>query len=107
MITQTEAFSRPRRTGLGAPAALAGGSDRKTFGRGQIIAAGRAADGWPFALGATATVLLDGDAERHGPPSIGQVAADVDVVIDYLWGEPARPTMIADLTNRDPTGTSR
>ena len=73
----------------------------KLFGAGQIVAAGRAADrlaGLP-ALGATATVLLDG-ADDDTADRLGQAAADVDVVIDYLWGEPAAAAMIAVLTNR-------
>jgi NADPH:quinone reductase-like Zn-dependent oxidoreductase len=73
----------------------------KLFGAGQVIAAGRAADRLAAlaALGATATVLLDGDADGSAG-RLGQTAADVDVVIDYLWGEPAAAAMIALLANR-------
>ena len=73
----------------------------KRFGAGQVIAAGRAADRLAAlpALGATATVLLDGDAEGSAG-RLGQTAPDVDVVIDYLWGEPAAAAMIALLANR-------
>ena len=73
----------------------------RLFGAGQVIAAGRAAGRLAklSALGATATVLLDGEA--HGiAHRLGQSAADVDVVIDYLWGEPAAAAMIALLTDR-------
>jgi hypothetical protein len=35
---------------------------------------------------------------------MGQAAADVDVVIDYLWGEPAAAAMIAVVTNRADRG---
>jgi NADPH:quinone reductase-like Zn-dependent oxidoreductase len=73
----------------------------KLFGAGQVIAAGRAADRLAAlpGLGATATVLLDGDADGSAG-RLGQTAADVDVVIDYLWGEPAAAAMIALLANR-------
>jgi NADPH:quinone reductase-like Zn-dependent oxidoreductase len=71
----------------------------KLFGANQVIAAGRSADRLAAlpALGATATVQLGGDdaAER-----LGQTAADVDVVIDYLWGAPTAATMAAVITNR-------
>jgi len=73
----------------------------KLFGAGQIIAAGRAAGRLAAlaALGATATVQLDGDADDVAQ-RLGQVAADVDVVIDYVWGEPAAAAMTAVVTHR-------
>jgi NADPH:quinone reductase-like Zn-dependent oxidoreductase len=83
----------------------------KLFGAGQIIAAGRDPQRLASlpALGATATVPLgatpaaaakaDGAAKR-----LGQTAADVDVVLDYLWGEPAVAAMVAILTNRSDRG---
>lgn len=73
----------------------------KHFGAGQIIAAGRNAGllGALPALGATGTVLLgqDPDAIARG---LGRAAADADVVIDYLWGEPAAAAITALVTNR-------
>ncbi len=77
----------------------------KLLGAGQIIAAGRTADrlaGLP-ALGATGTVLLDGDA---GPAArrLGQAAREVDVVIDYLWGQPAAAAVAAVVTDRADRG---
>jgi len=77
----------------------------KLFGAGQIIAAGRDAGKLAAlpALGATATVLLDADpatsARRLGP-----AAAEVDVVIDYLWGEPTAAAMTAVVTGRADRG---
>lgn len=77
----------------------------KRLGANQVIAAernpGRLA-GLP-ALGATGTVVLDGDADRVAG-RLGQVAADVDVVIDYLWGEPAAAAMVALVTGRADRG---
>lgn len=59
----------------------------KLFGADQVIAAGRGADRLADlpALGATGTVLLEGDADTIAQ-RLGRAAADVDVVIDYLWG---------------------
>ncbi|WEO76573.1 zinc-binding alcohol dehydrogenase family protein [Cryobacterium sp. SO2] len=73
----------------------------KRFGADQIIAAGRDAGrlaGLP-ALGATRTVSLEGDAEAVAE-RIGRAAADVDVVIDYLWGPPTAAAMTAMVTRR-------
>ncbi len=77
----------------------------KLFGAGQIIAAGRTAGrlaGLP-ALGATGTVLLDGDA-GGAARRLGQSASDADVVIDYLWGQPAAAAMAAVVTDRADRG---
>ncbi len=71
------------------------------FGADQIIAAGRGADrlaGLP-ALGATGTVLLQGDANTVAQ-RLGRAATDVDVVIDYLWGQPTAAAMAAVVTDR-------
>ena len=75
------------------------------FGADQIIAAGRSADrlaGLP-ALGATDTVLLEGDADTVAR-RLGQAAVDVDVVIDYLWGQPTAAAMVAVVTDRADRG---
>ena len=77
----------------------------KLFGADQIIAAGRGADrlaGLP-ALGATDTVLLEGDADTVAQ-RLGQAATDVDVVIDYLWGQPTAAAMVAIVTDRADRG---
>ena len=54
-------------------------------------------------LGADAAVSLEGDpaevAER-----LGKEARDVDVVIDYLWGEPTAAAMLAVVMNRTDRG---
>jgi NADPH:quinone reductase-like Zn-dependent oxidoreductase len=68
----------------------------KRFGAGHVIAAGR--DPQRLAelpeLGADAIVRL-GDT-----PGLGEVAADIDVVIDYLWGPVTVDAMTAIATNR-------
>ncbi|WP_405495851.1 zinc-binding dehydrogenase [Nocardia sp. NBC_00511] len=68
----------------------------KLFGADRIVAAAR--DTARLAelpeLGATDTVRL-GDAT-----ALGKTAADVDVVIDYLWGDPTAAAMAALVTQR-------
>jgi NADPH:quinone reductase-like Zn-dependent oxidoreductase len=71
------------------------------LGAGRIVAAGRGADRLDrlLTLGATETVLLEGDpddlAER-----LGRATSDVDVVLDYLWGAPTAAAMTAVVTHR-------
>jgi NADPH:quinone reductase-like Zn-dependent oxidoreductase len=75
----------------------------RLFGAGQIIAAGRGAErlaGLP-GLGATATVLLGAD---DADDRLGPTAADVDFVLDYLWGEPTTAAMTALVTRRGRPG---
>jgi NADPH:quinone reductase-like Zn-dependent oxidoreductase len=77
----------------------------RLFGAGRVIAAARNADllaGLP-ALGATSTAALDSDAdvvERR----LGQAATDVDIVLDYLWGQPAATLLTALVRARADTG---
>jgi NADPH:quinone reductase-like Zn-dependent oxidoreductase len=67
----------------------------KHLGAGRIVAAARneALLAELRALGATETTTLD-------PEALGAAAADVDVVIDYLWGEPTAAAMTAVVTAR-------
>jgi NADPH:quinone reductase-like Zn-dependent oxidoreductase len=73
----------------------------RLFGADRIIAAGRNAGRLAMlpAAGATRTVSLDGDPEVVAR-ELGQTASEVDVVIDYLWGEPATAAMTAIITAR-------
>jgi NADPH:quinone reductase-like Zn-dependent oxidoreductase len=80
----------------------------KLLGAGQVIAAGRDPGrlaGLP-ALGATGTVRLDEDATAVAgrPGRLGRAAADVDVVLDYVWGEPTAAAMAAIVTGRADRG---
>jgi NADPH:quinone reductase-like Zn-dependent oxidoreductase len=77
----------------------------KLFGAGRIVAAARGADRLAEvpALGATDTVLLEGEADDIAK-RLGEAAGDVDVVIDYLWGEPGAAAMIAVVTARTDEG---
>jgi NADPH:quinone reductase-like Zn-dependent oxidoreductase len=73
------------------------------LGADQIIAAGRDTGRLAAlpALGATATVPLGASdtADR-----LAKAAADVDVVLDYLWGPPTTDAMVAIITNRSDRG---
>jgi NADPH:quinone reductase-like Zn-dependent oxidoreductase len=68
----------------------------KLSGARNVIAAGRnpARLATLPALGATATVSLDSGGQ------LAEVAADVDVVLDYVWGEPTAAAMAAIITSR-------
>jgi NADPH:quinone reductase-like Zn-dependent oxidoreductase len=74
----------------------------KRLGAGRVIGAGRDLErlGALTAVGADAVVQLGADAEATAN-ALGAAAADVDIVIDYLWGAPAQQAMMALLTARD------
>ncbi len=73
----------------------------KRLGAGRVVGAGRD----PGRLSALATVGIDetvrltSDVEATGE-ALAAAAADVDVVIDYLWGAPAQHAIMALLTAR-------
>jgi NADPH:quinone reductase-like Zn-dependent oxidoreductase len=73
----------------------------KLLGANTVIGAGRGAARLAglAALGATDTVLLEGEPDDIAR-RLGKAAADVDVVIDYLWGEPAAAAMLAVVMDR-------
>jgi NADPH:quinone reductase-like Zn-dependent oxidoreductase len=73
----------------------------KHLGASHVIGAGRRPERLAALadLGADATVSLDGDPASVAD-RLGEVAADVDVVIDYLWGEPTANAMLAVVMNR-------
>ncbi len=72
----------------------------RLFGANKIVAAGRDAERLATlpARGATDTVLLRGDGADAR--RLGRAAVDVDVVIDYIWGEPTAAAMTAIVTER-------
>jgi NADPH:quinone reductase-like Zn-dependent oxidoreductase len=75
------------------------------LGASQVIAAGRdqqRLDQLP-ALGADVTVSLAGDPGRAAG-RLGEAAAEADVVIDYLWGQPAASAITAIITRRPDRG---
>ncbi|WNI21349.1 zinc-binding alcohol dehydrogenase family protein [Streptomyces sp. ITFR-16] len=76
------------------------------LGAARVIGAGRDPERLALAesLGADEVVALDGD-DKEVADRLGRAAADVDVVLDYLWGPPAVLAMTALLTAR--TGRSK
>jgi NADPH:quinone reductase-like Zn-dependent oxidoreductase len=77
----------------------------KRLGAEQVIAAGRDQDllDGLTRIGADIVVSLAGDPERAAL-RVGEAAANVDVVIDYVWGRPAELIMPAIATRRsDPS----
>ena len=74
----------------------------KLLGASRIVVAGRFHTGVTAGLraaGAADTVSLDGELDVAAT-RIGEVASDVDVVLDYLWGEPTAAAMVAVITAR-------
>ncbi|GIF20715.1 NADPH:quinone reductase-like Zn-dependent oxidoreductase [Actinoplanes tereljensis] len=66
----------------------------KRLGAGRVVAAGRNTERL-VAVPADAHVAL-GD----GPDALAAAAAEVDIVLDYLWGKPAEAAIVALLTAR-------
>jgi NADPH:quinone reductase-like Zn-dependent oxidoreductase len=73
----------------------------KRLGAGRVIGAGRdltRLDALAL-VGADEVVQLTDDVDATGS-ALGRAAAEVDLVLDYLWGQPAQTTIMALLTNR-------
>jgi NADPH:quinone reductase-like Zn-dependent oxidoreductase len=77
----------------------------KHLGASLVVGAGRSADRLDALadLGADLTVSLGGDPDDVAH-RLGEAARDVDVVIDYLWGEPTAEAMHAIVTRRSDPG---
>ncbi|HTY97844.1 MAG TPA: zinc-binding alcohol dehydrogenase family protein [Solirubrobacteraceae bacterium] len=73
----------------------------KRLGAGRVVAAGRNAErlGALPDAGADETVRLSADPE-HSSAALAAAAAEVDIVVDYLWGPPAQHAIPALLTAR-------
>jgi NADPH:quinone reductase-like Zn-dependent oxidoreductase len=71
----------------------------KHLGAGHVIGAGRDAERLAALadLGADVTVSLAGE---DADDALGEAAAGVDVVVDYLWGTPAERAIRALVTHR-------
>jgi NADPH:quinone reductase-like Zn-dependent oxidoreductase len=67
----------------------------KLLGAGEVVAAGRNAEilAALAGLGADRVVSLEGGEEAIA--ALAEAAAEVDVVVDYLWGEPAEAAITA------------
>ncbi len=70
----------------------------KTLGAGHVTAVGRGVDALRL-LEADVTVALESD-KNAVTNQLGDAAKDVDVVIDYLWGEPTHDAMSAIIPRR-------
>ncbi len=68
----------------------------KQLGAGQVIAAGRD----PQRLAALSDLGADTVVRLGESPGVGEIAADVDVVIDYVWGRATTDAMTAIATHR-------
>jgi NADPH:quinone reductase-like Zn-dependent oxidoreductase len=68
----------------------------KLLGAGTVIAAGRD----PERLQALTALGADDVVELGGGDALAAAAAEVDIVIDYLWGKPAQQAIVALLTAR-------
>ncbi|WP_216896392.1 quinone oxidoreductase family protein [Nocardia alni] len=77
----------------------------KHLGAGRVVAAGRNPGKLATltGFGADETVSLSGSPEEAAD-RLGQAAADVDVVIDYLWGAMTAAAMRAIVTQRSDRG---
>jgi NADPH:quinone reductase-like Zn-dependent oxidoreductase len=73
----------------------------KRLGAGRVVGAGRDLNrlGALASVGADEVVQLTDDADATAR-ALGAAAAEVDIVIDYLWGKPAERAIMALLTNR-------
>jgi NADPH:quinone reductase-like Zn-dependent oxidoreductase len=73
----------------------------KRLGAGRVIGAGRdlARLEALVAVGADDVVQLTDDTQAS-ETALAATAADVDIVVDYLWGKPAQRAMMALLTRR-------
>ncbi|MET0493445.1 MAG: zinc-binding alcohol dehydrogenase family protein [Actinoplanes sp.] len=73
----------------------------KRLGAGRVVGAGRdqARLATLTGLGADATVALTDDADATAA-ALAKEAAEVDLVIDYLWGKPASEAIMALLQGR-------
>jgi len=73
----------------------------KRLGAGRVVGAGRdqVRLNALMGLGAAAVVQLSDDRDGTAD-ALGAVAAEVDIVIDYLWGKPAEQAIMALLRRR-------
>ena len=73
----------------------------RLLGAGRVVGAGRDPDRLRAVAdaGADDTVRLTADSDGTGR-ALAAAAAEVDIVIDYLWGTPAQQAMMALLTAR-------
>jgi NADPH:quinone reductase-like Zn-dependent oxidoreductase len=76
----------------------------KLLGAGRVVGAGREIGRLKTSL-ADEVVSLVGDSEAVGA-AVAKAAAECDIVLDYLWGQPAADAMLALLRAREDRGRS-
>src|SRR3954471_9032961 len=67
----------------------------KRLGAGRVVGAGRDRARLDALTDADATVAL-----TDGPAALAEAAAEIDLVVDYVWGKPASEAMMAILRAR-------
>src|SRR3954451_20908171 len=67
----------------------------KRLGAGRVVGAGRDRARLDALTDADATVAL-----TDGPAALAEAAAEIDLVVDYVWGKPATDAMMAILRAR-------
>jgi NADPH:quinone reductase-like Zn-dependent oxidoreductase len=72
----------------------------KRLGAGYVVGAGRNAGRLSTLSDPDAIVQLTDDRDATAT-ALAEAAADVDIVIDYLWGKPAEHAIMALLQARD------
>jgi NADPH:quinone reductase-like Zn-dependent oxidoreductase len=77
----------------------------KHLGASSVIAAGRDRERLKLlpSLGADAVVQLGGDSDTVSA-NVGAAAAEVDVVLDYIWGQPALDSIFGIVKERSDRG---
>jgi NADPH:quinone reductase-like Zn-dependent oxidoreductase len=70
----------------------------RRLGAGRVVAAGRRVERLEGSS-ADRVVSLEGDPASVGR-AIGDAASEADIVLDYLWGDPAANAMVSLLTAR-------
>jgi NADPH:quinone reductase-like Zn-dependent oxidoreductase len=71
----------------------------KRLGAGRVVGAGRDQGRLRALEAADAVVALTDDADATAA-ALADAAAEVDIVVDYLWGEPSQRALMALLTAR-------
>lgn len=77
----------------------------RKLGASQIVAAGRDAERLSRLAGRGATEVVRIEGEPEGwTRRLGEAAAEVDLVLDYVWGETTAAAMVALVTGRADCG---
>lgn len=83
--------------GATGPVGMVAMQAARLLGAGRVVAAGRSAEGLAraAALGADATVRLEGSREEMTAAMSEAAGGELDLVLDPVWGEPAMAALLA------------